>query len=160
MKLEQLLNTRGLVQQAPEPNEIRARFKPNTEPVRIFYGETYDDKGNSIDSMKYYLFLSELAETLRAEGETVDPTILVADTAALRNVSARQQEYYALLGDDRANFIQKVNDTYNTGLKIVRMSEYIDSPEFIAERSEIIRLSEADPELMGAVERTVPVTKV
>jgi len=106
------------------------------------------------------LFVSYLAEALRQEGSNVDSSILVADTAACRNVGAEHQDYYMLLGDQRAKFVSKVNDVYNTGLRVVRMSEYIDSPEFIAERDGVMQACNADPELMTAVEKTVPESKV
>ena len=60
MNLEQLLSTKGLVQQTPTPNEIRERAKQVApQPIKLFYGETYDDKGNTIDSMKklYYTII-------------------------------------------------------------------------------------------------------
>ncbi len=161
MNIERLLSTRGLVSQAPSAEDIRSRAGSIApEPMRLFYGETYDDKGHPIDSLKYYLFVSYLAEALKQEGSNVDPSILVADTAACRNVGQEHQDYYMLLGDQRAKFVSKVNDVYNTGLRVVRMSEYIDSPEFVAERDRVMQTCNADPELMAAVEKTVPESKV
>lgn len=161
MNIERLLSTNKLVTQSPTTDELRRRSElVAPAPIKLFYGETYDDKGHPIDSLKYYLFVSQLAESLRQEGSEIDPSILVADTAACRNVGAEHQDYYMLLGDERAKFIGRVNDVYRTGLKVVKMSDYINSPEFIAERERVMETCEADPELMAAVEKTVPESKV
>ncbi len=129
-------------------------------PIRLFYGETYDDKGHPIDSLKYYLFVSNLAESLRKAGRLAEATILVADTAACRNVGDEKKNYYMVLGAERADFVEKVNEVYKTGLRVVRMSDYIDSPDFIDERGRIIEQCQADPDLMEAIKRTVPESKV
>lgn len=161
MNLERLLSTPKLVAQSPTAEELRRRSElVAPAPIRLFYGETYDDKGHPIDSLKYYLFVSQLAEALRQEGSNVDPSILVADTAACRNVGEEHREYYMALGDERAKFIGRVNDVYRTGLQVVKMSDYINSPEFISERERIMEACGEDPELMAAVERTVPESKV
>lgn len=161
MNIERLLSTSGLVQQTPAPEQILDRVGiVAPQPIRLFYGETYDDKGHTIDSMKYYLFLSMLGDSLRQQGASVDPAILIADTAAGRNVGPQQQEYYMNLGEDRAQFVQRVNKIYQTGLRVIKMSEYIHSPEFLEERQRIMETCMADPELMALVERTVPESKV
>lgn len=159
MKLEQLLGQRGIVLHSPSVEDIRERTR-NVDRMRLFYGETYDDKGATLDSMKYYFFVSELSEALRAEGVNTDPVILVADVAACRNVSSDLGRDYMKLGEERAGFVEAVNDIYGTRLRVVKMSDYIDSEEFRRERERIIQMCSSDPELMGAVERTVPESKV
>ncbi|MGD9129322.1 MAG: hypothetical protein PVJ09_02450 [Candidatus Woesebacteria bacterium] len=161
MNFEKLLSTRGLVKHSPTSDELLRRSQlVNPEPLSLFYGETYDDKGNPIDSMKYYLFLSLLSEALRQEGADAKPTILVADSAACRNVGQNLQERYMQLGEERAKFIRRVNKIYDTGLRIVKMSEYIHSPEFLEERQRIIEICLANPELIALVEKTVPESKL
>ncbi len=59
MSLEILLTQKGLVSQSPTAEEILARAKSKKQPLKIFYGETYDNFGNTIDSMKYYFYVSE-----------------------------------------------------------------------------------------------------
>ncbi len=161
MKLDQLLSTRGLVQQTPSADEIRERAKlVSPHPIKLFYGETYDEKGNTIDSMKYYFFVDELADALRGEGFSVDPAILIADTAACRNVGGDLESQYLMLGTDRTRFVEQVNLIYGTSLRIIRMSDYIDSHEFVQKREEIMQRCKADPELMAGVEKTVPESKL
>ncbi len=161
MSLERLLSTNGLVQQTPSASEIRDRATiVAPEPIKLFYGETYDDTGNPIDSMKYYLFVANLAEALAQEGSTVDPSILIADTAACRNVGRNQEDYYMRLGENRAKFVKQVNDTYKTGLRVVKMSDYINSPEFTEERDRVMKVCLESVDLMERVEKTVPQSKL
>jgi len=161
MKIEKLLSTPKLIQSTPSTHQILDRstlVSPN--PIKIFYGETYDDKGNTIDSMKYYLFVSLLADALKEKGIKVDSSILVADSAACRNAGAENEKLYMSLGNSRCNFIRQINETYGTNLNITKMSDYINSPEFIQKRDEIIKTCNADPELMAAIEKTVPESKI
>lgn len=161
MNLEQLLSTPKLTEQVPQADQIRARANlVSPQPIKLFYGETYDERGHPIDSMKYYFFVSFLADALRQEGFTVDPSILIADTAAVRNVGEKNERFYMSLGQERYHFVERVNEIYGTGLRLVRMSDYIDSPQFLEERDRIMETCRADEELMQAVERTVPESKV
>jgi hypothetical protein len=160
MELKSLLKQKGLVLQSPSTEEILARAKSKKQPLKIFYGETYDNYGNTIDSMKYYFFVSELAKTLKQKGVEVDPIILIADTAACRNVSPDLERKYMRLGDDRAGFVEKANEVYGLGLRILRMSEYIHTKEFQDERERIMQICKADPNLMTGVEKTVPESKI
>lgn len=161
MRLEQLLSTKGLVQQAPSADEIRERARlVSPQSIKLFYGETYDEKGDTLDSMKYYFFVAELSDALREEGFAVDPMILVADVAACRNVKNELQNKYMLLGANRARFVEQINLTYGTNLRVVRMSEYIDSTEFVQDREEIMQICKANLKLMEGVEKTVPESKL
>ncbi len=159
MKLESLLSTQGLVEQAPNPDDIRARGESG-EPIDIFYGETFDEAGTPIDSLKYYLFVAELSDALRAEGYPTNPTILVADTAVSRNVATEKQAQYRHHGDDRFDVVSYLDEVYGTGLKIARMSHFIDDPNFVAKREEIMEFCQNHPELMIEVEKTVPESKL
>lgn len=161
MNVERLLSTNGLLKQTPTSKDIIFRadeVSPN--PIKLFYGETYDDKGNTIDSLKYYLFVSNLAKSIKEADRLSEATILIADTAACRNVGTENQNYYMTLGEERANFVKKVNDVYKTGLHVQKMSEYINSPDFINEREKIIEQCKSNPTLMEAIEKTVPESKV
>ncbi len=159
MKIEQILNQKGLVQQTPSAEEILQRAK-ETEEIKLFYGETYDHTGNTIDSMKYYFFVADLAEALRNEGFKVDASILVADSAACRNVGLQLEHKYMQLGEGRAAFIESINEIYNTNLRIIKMSDYLFTPEFIQKREGIIDVCMSDEELIKMVEKSVPESKI
>ncbi|HLC53036.1 MAG TPA: hypothetical protein VJK03_00690 [Candidatus Nanoarchaeia archaeon] len=160
MELEYLLNQKGLVHQTPKPKEIIERAKALNHPVKLFYGETYDSQGNPIDSMKYYFFVSMLSKSLNEEGHQTDPMVLVADVAACRNVSSDLNNRYIELGGQRAKFVGRVNDTYNLGLNIIKMSDYLFTQEFQTHLEEIVELCKGDDEIMRKIERTVPESKL
>jgi hypothetical protein len=130
MNLETLLSQKGLVLQAPNMEEIKARAILKQEPIKVFYGETYDEYGNTVDSMKYYFFVSEFAKSLENEGYKAEPIILIADTAACRNVSTRLKEKFFNFGEERKDFVKKVNQVYGLNLSIIKMSDFIENPEF------------------------------
>lgn len=69
MKLEALLSQRGLVLQSPSAEEIRRRAREVAPAsVKLFYGETYDGAGNTVDSMKYYFLRSEFRRRFASGG--------------------------------------------------------------------------------------------
>jgi hypothetical protein len=160
MNLENLLSQKGLVQQTPKIEEIRERASALSSPIRLFYGETYDVYGDTVDSMKYYFFVSMLSKSLNKEGYRTDPRILVADVAACRNVSKDLNDEYIELGDKRARFIHKVSDIYNLGLNVIKMGDYLFTPEFQAHLEGIAELCRGNEEIMRKIERTVPESKV
>lgn len=159
MNLEQLLRQKGLVSKHPPLEEIHQRIQ-GSDKLTVFYGETYDSHGNTIDSMKYYFFVDSLGDAIRELGKNVDPRICIADTAACRNVSSAQQYTYMKLGESRAYFVEQLNDIYATNLNVVRMSEFIDSEEFQARLEQVRRECAGDDKLMDRIEKTVPPSKV
>lgn len=159
--LPELLSIQGLVLESPSPENIIGRANEVIpQAVKVFYGETYDDTGNTLDSIKYYLFVANLNDVLKSMGYPTDAMILVADTAACRNVSQNLQPHYMQLGTERANFVSRVNQVYNGGLRVVRMSDYINTPEFQGEVVRVTELCKSDPELMKMVEESVPPSAV
>ncbi len=160
MELEQLLTTKGLTIQSSAEDILKKMSDEGPKHLNIFYGETYDEYGSTIDSMKYYFFVSALAKALQNKGHTITPTILIADSAACRNVSEKHIEKYQLLGEQRAEFVRKVNNIYDLKLIVKKMSEYIDSEEFIRARAKVIEICKNDPQMMLDIEKTVPQSKL
>ncbi len=160
MKLEKLLSQKGLVLQSPSMTKITARADSTDKPLKIFYGETYDEEGHPIDSMKYYFFVSNLANVLEAQGHQTEPMILVADTAACRNVSKALNVKYIKLGEERARFVQSVSEKYGLNLNVIKMSDYLYTDEFQNVLDRIIETCRSNPELMKKVEKSVPESKL
>jgi hypothetical protein len=159
MDLDRLLDKSFVVQKGPQVAELIARSE-QTQNMQLFYGETFDQYGDTIDSLKYYFFVSLLAKGLELHKKDIKPTILVADSAAARNESSRKYLEIMQLGKNRAEFINSVNAIYNTNLDVVMMSSYIDSQSFISQRQKIIDLCLADAELMKSIELSVPGDKL
>ncbi len=160
MELKSLLNQKGLVLESPNAEEILARAKSKKEPVKIFYGETYDEEGNTIDSMKYYFYVSELAKSIKEEGFEVDPIIMIADIAACRNVKPNLNKKYMDLGEQRKLFVKKINERYNLGLNIIKMSDYLFTEDFQKKLKEIKAICKTHPNFMKMIEKSVPESKI
>jgi hypothetical protein len=160
MTLEKLLTQKGLVKQAPSKAEILERAGQVGRPLKIFYGETYDEEGNPIDSVKYYFFVSALAKKINEEGFEARPQILIADVAACRNVGESLNVRYVNLGEKRASFVKELNQEYGLGLEVIKMSDYLFGEEFQKKVAEVRAICQADPRLMEMVERSVPESKI
>jgi len=163
MKLETLLSQKGLVLQSPSVDDIRDRansLNSSNEPIKLFYGETYDNYGHTIDSMKHYFFVSLLSKSIKKEGYKTNPIIVVADVAACRNVSKSLNDEYIKLGEERAGFVQKVNGIYNLELNIIKMSDYLFTREFQDKLEKIVSICKENPLLMEKIEKTVPESKI
>ena len=160
MILKELLSQKGLIMQSPKVEEIKDGVKFIDKPIKIFYGETYDEKGNTIDSMKYYFFVDSIARSLKQEGYETDPIIMVADTAACRNVSPNLYKKYMDLGQERVKFIEKIKKIYNLNLRIIKMSDYIGEKKFQEKIKKVENMCKKDPMLMKMVEKTVPESKI
>lgn len=161
MKLEELLHQKGLILSNPKADNIISRCKSmHPKEIKLFYGETYDSLGNTIDSMKYYFFTAELSDSLREMGFRINPIILIADVAACRNVLPRLERRYMQLGKLRASFVEQVNEIYGTNLNVVKMSDYLHTHEFQQKVKDVIETCNLDPSLMERVEKSVPESKL
>lgn len=163
MKLETLLSQKGLVLQSPSVDKIRDRansLNSSNEPIKLFYGETYDNYGHTIDSMKYYFFVSMLSQSLKREGYKTNPIIVVADVAACRNVSKSLNVEYIELGEKRAEFVHKVKEIYNLDLNVIKMGDYLFSKEFQDKLEKIVSICKENPLFIEKIEKTVPESKI
>ncbi|MBT3323594.1 hypothetical protein HN681_02710 [archaeon] len=157
MEIKELFAQKGLVQEYSDLSKILSR---KSQKIKIFYGETYDDKGNTIDSIKYYFFVANLAYCLKNMGFNVEPIILIADTAACRNIPSKLKEKFIEIGKDRLNFVKKINEIYKTDLRIELMSDYNNTPEFKKNLDLIKEICNSNEELMKDIEKTVPPSKI
>lgn len=105
--------------------------KTNNKIVKIFYGETYDEYGLTIDSLKYYFVLSLIHFHLEKVGFKVESTLIQADIASLLNKSARNKKATLIeQRDDRLDLIKKIIKTYKLPIKVKLMSEIFDSDDY------------------------------
>ncbi|MEK6890591.1 MAG: hypothetical protein AABX03_00470 [Nanoarchaeota archaeon] len=160
MNLNEILSQEGLVTQTPNVDEVVRRASGVQRPLKVFYGETYDSHGNTIDSMKYYFVVANIGRALKDFGFEVDPVVLVADVAACRNVDRKLERHYLALGEERADFVQKTSDVYGLSLRVLKMSDYLHTDEFQAELKRVSEICMADNQLMKMVERSVPESKI
>lgn len=159
MDTDKLLSQKGLVYN-PGNLDLINKIKSLKHTIKILYGETYDVYGDPIDSMKYYLFAANLADSLKKEGHDAESIILIADSAACRNESKNLHPKLMRLGEKRKKLVENINSVYKTDLKVVRMSEYLDSPEFKKIVSAVQDICRSNPEFESLLEKSVPESKI
>jgi len=160
MKMNDLLLQKGLVLEYPSIDSIKRRMRETgDDKLKILYGETYDEFGNTIDSVKYYIFVANLVDVLKNEGIKSDARILVADTGVTRNIP-EEKELALKLGKNRGQFVDKVKDVYGCGYRTQFMSEFIETLEFQQRLKHLQMVCKADSILMGMVEKSAPPDKL
>ncbi len=121
------------------------------------YGETYDRFGATFDSLKYYFTVALIG---RAAGPTAVPSILIADIASCRNEPEERHDELMAIGAAKVNFVRAVSNFYSLGLRVVAMSEYLDTDAF-QDRLRRIRAHAANEQrIFEWVKQTVPASKV
>lgn len=95
---------------------------------RILYGETYDQLGITIDSVKYYLLLEYLARM----GHGVRPMVVEADLHSVLNKSVVNKQQILNLGIERVKQICGMLDLLGcTHIKVRLMSELMSVPDLV-----------------------------
>jgi len=163
VKLNELLNETLVVEHSPIA-DIEDRIKRRQQDqgaVALLYGETYDTLGNTIDSLKYYLFIGRLAAVIASQyGCSVQPNILVADIAACRNFAEDMHEHLMAVGQDRCAFAKLVSSLYGMNLNVILMSEFLHTTSFQDRLEKVSQLCLGNNELEKWLEQTVPESKV
>ncbi|MDE1848292.1 MAG: hypothetical protein KGH61_05100 [Candidatus Micrarchaeota archaeon] len=158
-RIDEVTSQKGLVSEAPASADILSRIKRAGEEnrgFRILYGETFDDKGNPLDSLKYYLFVAGLAKSIEQNYDVVvEPIILVADAGVYRNYP-EQAEQLRENAKSRLEFAKRAKEVYNCSYEVRLMSELAETDEFKERFERVSKVSMASQELMQMIERSVP----
>lgn len=119
--IEKILKNRFLVKEInPDLSVVEKR-----KSIKILYGETYDLLGMTIDSLKYYFFISLIHKHFEQSGVNVVSIVLVGDRASIMNDSSAEKDKLIIEGQKRVEFIRKVVQTYNLPIKPILMSEML-----------------------------------
>ena len=157
--ISNVLSQKLLVQEAPKSEDLVARIKKCDEekrPLRMLYGETFDDKGNLLDSLKYYLFMSSLARGIENSCPIkVESTVLIADLGVYRNYP-EQIEELKKCGKKRVEFANKVRGAYDCSYEVKLLSDIATTDSFKGRLDKVRELSGKNPALMGMLKNTVP----
>ena len=119
--------------------------------IKILYGETYDLLGITIDSLKYYLFISVLCKM----GAHIKSTILIADTASTINTSSGDTNTILEEGKRRLDQVNEIIKKYHLPICTQLMSElYKEHPvqELIQHVQEVVAQS---TEIQSMLQKTV-----
>ncbi len=119
--IEKILKNRFLVKEiSPDLSVVEKR-----KSIKILYGETFDLFGMTIDSLKYYFFISLIHKYFEQSEIKVTSIVLVGDKAALMNDSAAEKDKLVVEGQKRVEFIKKIIQIYNLPIKPLLMSEIL-----------------------------------
>lgn len=83
-----LLSPDGCLVQSSPVDNIGQLIALSGPTVRAMYGETYDDLGLPVDSLKYYSWLVIMTERLAAANVQVDAEVVIADAAVEVNLGS------------------------------------------------------------------------
>lgn len=121
-------------------------------PLQIFYGETVDEFGMPVDSLKYYFFLSFLQKHLESIGILTEASVVIADVASLLNDSAREkQDAIAASVKRRKKLLDKIITVYDLPITIRLMSDIFDSDDYEERRSQVDRVTK-NPAVFAKIE--------
>lgn len=123
--------------------------------VKLVYGETYDQYGLTLDSLKYYFFIALLANILKKEGINTSSTIIIGDLHSIKNKIVKNKEDLLLDAKTRINLINKIKSTYNLEIEPVLMSGIFMENEFKNRLKKTIPIFNKSEELMAIAKKTV-----
>ena len=115
----------------PLAKALNGLINRGEKPIRILYGETYDQYGITIDSLKYYFFLAILSNKLKGLGINSESVVLIADRASILNKSATDKVGLVNEGKKRLEQCQSISQKYNLQIKFQLMSEYVRSKFYL-----------------------------
>jgi len=128
----------------------------NKEKIKIFYGETYDLLGITMDSIKYYFFLAQLARDLQDMGAEVEATVMVADKAATLNKSSQDRtEELEKEGKRRMEYSQRLKKYFKLPINFVLMSDFFIQNGMAKNIETVKKATDSDEEIRGLLAKTV-----
>ena len=142
-------------------NLVINKLKNSLTTRRCFYGETYDNFGMTIDSLKYYFFLSLLHNNLTKFGIKVESTVVIADTASGINKSSQMfNTNIDQIGIDRLTYCIKIKKYFNLPINFILMSDLFDSKK-INERIRLVEgVGKNCPKVIELLSKTVLKNKI
>lgn len=113
-----------------DTEEILSRFEKlsnNRNVIKITYGETYDQYGLTIDSLKYYLILAILQDLLNK----AESSLIIGDIASLRNIKdVKKEQIVKSQIKNNCSLIKEFIRKNELNINITLMSELFDNEDF------------------------------
>ena len=159
MQLVDLLSQKRLVLEHSPVEIILDRVKKREDsstPLTILYGETFDEKGHAIDSLKYYFFVSMLSKLLsKISRANIRPSILIADLGVYRNYPD-EAEKLRKVAEERKQFAEKIKKVYNCFYEVSLMRDIASTSDFEQRLQKVKAVTRANPLILELIERSVP----
>ena len=126
-----------------------------SKPRRIIYGETYDEYGLTIDSLKYYLFLSLLHKTLEEMGIMVESFVIIGDLHSIKNKIIKNKDGLLSEANARLDQINKIKSKLELKFEPVLMSDVFENSEFKKQLETITPIFNKSEELKELAKKTI-----
>lgn len=150
-----LLNQKLLTQGVLPSVEIIVSKIETTNNIRLVYGETYDAFGLTIDSLKYYFFLSYLHQLLEVMGIPVTSTVIVGDMHSINNSLVKDKSGVLNQAQKNQELIEQIIKTYHLPITLLRMSDLVEDPAYIERLKVITPLFNESSEAHAIAKNTV-----
>jgi len=157
--LQELLSNKCLLNGAGlDVEEIIERIY-SKKVIKIVYGETYDQYGMTIDSLKYYLFLSLLHKALEEMGIKVESFVIIGDLHSIKNKTVKNKK--DLLSDAKIRLSQINKIKFKLGLKYksILMSDIFKNTEFRKRLETITQIFNKSEKLKEIAKKTILVNR-
>lgn len=142
-------------------NLIINELKKSLVHRRCFYGETYDTFGITVDSLKYYLFLSLLHQNLARPGVSCESVVIIADVATGINQSSQKfATAISQISQDRLNYCQKLKKYYHLPINFVLMSDFFTANPILQRVESFKKVGRHNPQVIELLSKTVLQNKI
>lgn len=162
-RVDLLLSQPGLVYGHAPVSQIKKRLekaRKEKRPIRLIYGETFDEGGNPVDILKYYFYISAFSSAIELDyGIKAEATLLIADHSVYETDAKRAKKLVSA-AKSRYDFAEKVKRTFNCNFDVKRMSALFGTKAFKAEFEKINRMSKSNKSVMKLIEKTVPADRL
>lgn len=154
-QIEELLSNKGLVNSlSPSMGRIIEKIK-SSKKLRLVYGETYDKYGLTIDSLKYYFFVSLLHRYLESIGIEVRSYVIVGDIHSVKNKIVQDKQSLLADADKRIEKLEEIKKIYNLSFEPILMSKAYQSAEYKNRLKTVSKIFNESEKFRGMAEKTV-----
>lgn len=144
-----------LVKEAiPSVEEIIAKMLKK-KSVKLIYGETYDRFGITIDSLKYYFYLSLLHRELETLGVNVSSYVMIGDLHSIKNRIVTDKKELFAQAEERLLVLNKIKTKYNLKFNTILMSDAFEQVNFKDKIDAVKRIFDNTPECKQIAQKTV-----
>jgi hypothetical protein len=157
-----LVGGRGVRGCLPYPEEfmhgLNERIITNL-PIKLFYGETVDELGMPVDSLKYYFFLSIIHRYFESLNIPIESTVIIADIHSLLNDSSQNKnEIIGKSIERRITLLHKLRTVFGLPFHVVKMSDMFETAAYkdaLARTTNVLNDSSIYDSIIPFLEKTV-----
>lgn len=138
----------------PSVDKIIANARKK-KTIKLVYGETYDRFGITIDSLKYYLYLSILHRELEKIGLEVTSFVIVGDLHSVKNQIVENKDELLAQAKNRVLMINDIKSKYDLSITPILMSSFFKLSSFKAKLNSVKKVFDNTPKCKEIAKKTV-----